>query len=143
MEEKMKKILVATDGSAESFKAIDRAVELAKSDNVEVIVVNVAEDFCPIGLVEVDCDTIRELVIKESKGIMAAAIGRLKEAGVQAKEIVEFGSPAETIVEVADREKVDEIILASHGKHGVKKLLMGSVTSRVLEWAKCSVIVVK
>ncbi len=139
----MKKILVATDGSAESFKAIDRAVELAKSNNVEVIVVNVAEDFCPIGLVEVDCDTIRELVIKESKSVMAAAIGRLKEAGVKAKEIIEFGSPAEIIVEVADREKVDEIILASHGKHGVKKLLMGSVASRVLEWAKCPVIVVK
>ncbi len=139
----MKKILVATDGSAASVKAIDRAAELAKNNNVEIIVVNVAEDFCPIGLVEVDCDTIRELVMKESKGIMAGAISRLQDAGIKAREVIEFGSPAETIVEVADREKVDEIIVASHGKHGVKKLLMGSVAARVLEWAKCPVIVVK
>lgn len=139
----MKKILVATDGSAESLKAIDYTAELARKNDVEIIVVNVAEDFCPIGLVEVDCDTIRELVMKESKGIMATAIGRLRDAGVEAKEVIEFGSPAETIVEIADREKVDEIIVASHGKHGIKKLLMGSVASRVLEWAKCPVKVVK
>lgn len=139
----MKKILVATDGSDASQKAVDRAVELAKDNNAEIIVVNVAEDFCPIGLVEVDCDTIRELVLKESKGIMAKAAAKFRDAGINVKEVIEFGSPAETIIEVADREKVDEIILASRGKHGVKKLLMGSVASRVLEWAKCPVIVVK
>lgn len=139
----MKKILVATDGSDSSMKAIDRAAELARNNNVEIIVVNVAEDFCPIGLVEVDCDTIRELVMKESKGIIATAAGRLRDAGIKVKEVIEFGSPAETIVEIADREKVDEIIIASRGKHGVKKLLMGSVASRVLEWAKCPVVVVK
>ncbi len=139
----MKKVLVATDGSAESFKAIDRAVELANGNNVEIIVVNVAEDFCPIGLVEIDCDTIRELVMKESRGIMSTAVGKFKEAGIEARGIIEFGSPAETIVEIAKREKVDEIIVASHGKHGVRKLLVGSVASRVLEWAPCPVIVVK
>ncbi|MCX8030837.1 MAG: universal stress protein [Thermodesulfovibrionales bacterium] len=140
----MKKVLVATDGSDESMKAIDRAVKIAKSSDTEVVVVNVAEDFCPVGLVEVDCDTIRELVLKESKGIMQTAVSKLKEAGIKnIKEVIEFGSPAETIVEVADREKVDEIIVASRGRHGVKKLLMGSVAARVLEWAKCPVVVVK
>ncbi len=139
----MKKILVATDGSAQSFKAIDRAAELAKNGSAELIVVNVAEDFCPLELAEADCDVIRQLLIKEAQSIMSKAIGKLKELGVEARGIIEFGSPAETILEIADREKVDEIILASHGKHGVKKLLMGSVASRVLEWAKCPVTVVK
>ncbi len=139
----MKKVLVATDGSAESFKAIDRAAELGKNDSVELIVINVAEDFCPLELADADCEVIRQLLMKEAESIMSKAIGRLKELGLEAKGIIEFGSPAETILEIADREKVDEIIVASQGKHGVKKILMGSVASRVLEWAKCPVTVVK
>lgn len=139
----MKKILVATDGSAESFRTIDRAVELAKGNDVEIIVVNVAEDFCPLELAENDCEIIRQLVLKESKSIMSKAIEKFKESGIDARGIVEFGSPAETIVEIAKKEKVDEIIVASHGKHGAKKVLMGSVTSRVVEWAPCLVTVIK
>lgn len=139
----MKKIAVTTDGSAESDKAIDRAIEAAKKDGAEVIVVNVAEDYCPMGLAEMDCDSIRELVMKESKGIMSAALEKLKAAGITARGIVEAGSPADTIVEIAKREEADEIIMASHGRHGVKKLVMGSVTARVVEWATCPVTVVK
>lgn len=139
----MKKIVVTTDGSAESDKALNRAIEAAKKDNAEVIVVNVAEDYCPIGLVEVDCNTIRELVMKESKVIMSAALEKLKATGITARGIIEIGSPAYTIVEVVKREKADEIIMASHGKHGAKKLVMGSVTARVIEWVPCPVTVVK
>jgi nucleotide-binding universal stress UspA family protein len=139
----MKKILVATDGSAESDKAIEKTIEMSKKEGAEVIVVNVAEDYCPMGLTEVDCDTIRELVMKESKGIMSAAIEKMKSAGITARGIIEIGRPADTIIEIAKREKVDEIIMASHGKHGAKKFLMGSVTARVVEWAPCPVTVIK
>ncbi len=139
----MKKLAVITDGSAESDKAVDRAIEAAKEDGAEIIVVNVAEDYCPIGLEGMDCDTIRELVMKESKGIMSAALEKLKAAGITARGIIEIGSPADTIIEVAKREKADEIIMASHGRHGAKKLVMGSVTARVVEWATCPVTVVK
>lgn len=139
----MKKIVVTTDGSAASDKAIDRAIEVVKKDGAEVIVVNVAEDYCPMGLAEMDCDTIRELVMKESKAIMSVALEKLKAAGITARGIIEIGSPADTIVEVVKREKADEIIMASHGRHGAKKLVMGSVTARVVEWAPCPVTVVK
>lgn len=139
----MKKIIVATDGSQDAGKALDRAIETAKAGQAEIIVVNVAEDYCPIGLAEMDCGTIRELVMKESKGIMAAALDKLKAAGVTARGIIETGSPADTVVAIAKREKADEIIAASHGKHGAKKLAMGSVTARIVEWAPCPVTVVK
>ena len=134
----MKKIVVAMDGSAYSNRAIDRAIELAKTHDVEIIVVNVAEDYCPIALEEVDCDTIRELVMKESKAIMQAALERFKASGIEARGVIEYGSPAETIIEVVKKEKADEIIASSHGKHGAKKLLLGSVTSRLVEWAPLS-----
>ncbi|MCX7914345.1 MAG: universal stress protein [Thermodesulfovibrionales bacterium] len=139
----MKKILVATDGSEYSDKAIDKAIEMARNNQVEILVVNIAEDYCPIGLTEIDCDTIRELVMKESKGIMQKATNRFKDAGFDVRGLIEFGSPAETIAQIAQREKADEIIVASHGKHGAKKFLMGSVTARLIEVAPCPVIVVK
>lgn len=139
----MKKVLVAIDGSSYSDKAIDRAIDIFRSNKVEIILLNVAEDYCPIGLSEVDCDIIKELVMKESKGIMERALDKLKGSNIDAKGIIEFGSPAETIAQVAQNEKVDEIIVASHGKHGAKKFLMGSVTERLIEIAPCPVIVVK
>ncbi len=139
----MRKIVVATDGSDYSNKAIDRAIEMGKSNNIEIVVVNVAEDYCPIALAEVDCDTIRELVMKEAKGVMQAALDKFKSAGIEAKGVIEYGSPADTIAEIAKKEKADEIIVASHGKHGAKKFFMGSVTSRLIEMAACPIIVVK
>ena len=139
----MKKILVATDGSADADKAVARAIETAKREGAEIVVVNVAEDWCPIGLSEVDCSTITDLVMKEARGIMAAALDKFNAAGLEAKGFIETGTPAETILDIANREMVDEIIVASHGKHGAKKLVMGSVTSRLVEWATCPVVVVK
>lgn len=139
----MRKIIVATDGSVDSNKAIDRAIELAKTHDVEIVIVNVAEDFCPIALGEVECNTIRELMMKESNAIIQAALEKFKSSGVEARGVIEFGSPAETIIDVAKREKADEIIASSHGKHGVKKIWMGSVTSRLIEWAPCPVVIVK
>lgn len=139
----MKKILVAVDGSSYSDKAIERAIDIFKQNQVEIILINVAEDFCPIGLVEADCNIIKELVMKESKGIMERALEKLKSFNINARGIIEFGRPAEKIAEVAHNEKVDEIIVASHGKHGAKKFLMGSVTARLIEIAPCPVVVVK
>lgn len=139
----MKRIVVATDGSQEADKALDRAIEAAKTGLAEIIVVNIAEEWCPIGLAEMDCETMSALVMKESEGIMKAALSRTAAAGVAARGIIEKGSPAEAIVEVAKREKADEIIAASHGKHGARKLAMGSVSARLVEWAPCPVTVVK
>lgn len=138
-----KKILVATDGSPESDRALDKAAELAAAQGAELLVINVAEDFCPVGLVEIDCDTVAAILKKESEGILSAAMKRLEAQGVKAQGHIEHGSPAEAIVEVATREKVDAIIIAAHGKHGVKKLALGSVSARVVEWAPCMVTVVK
>lgn len=138
-----KKILVATDGSAESERALDKAAEVAAGEVAELLVINVAEDFCPVGLVEIDCDTVAAILKKESEGILSAAMKRLEAHGVKAQGRIEHGSPAEVIVDVATREKVDAIVIAAHGKHGVKKLALGSVSARVVEWAPCMVTVVK
>jgi nucleotide-binding universal stress UspA family protein len=68
---------------------------------------------------------------------------RFKKAGVDAKMIVETGSPAEMIIEVAKREGADLIIAASHGKHGARKFAFGSVTARLIEHSPVPVLVMK
>jgi len=139
----VQKILVADDGSGFAQKAIDKAVEFAKKEESEIICVNVMEDYCPIGLTEIDCNVVRDLQIKESRTITANAMERFKKAGVDAKMIVETGSPAEMIIEVAKREGADLIIAASHGKHGARKFAFGSVTARLIEHSPVPVLVMK
>ena len=140
---KVQKIIVADDGSGFAKKAIDRAVELAKKEESEIICVNVMEDYCPIGLTEIDCNVVRELQMKEANSIASAAAEKFKNAGVHARVIIETGSPSEMIIEVARREGADLIIAASHGKHGAKKFAFGSVTARLIEHSPVPVLVMK
>jgi len=139
----MQKIIVADDGSTFAQKAIDKAIEIAKKEKSEIICVNVIEDFCPIGLTEIDCNVVRELQTKESNTIAANAQEKFKKEEVNARVILEAGSPAEMIIEVAKRENADMIIAASHGKHGVRKFALGSVTARLIEHSPVPVLVMK
>jgi nucleotide-binding universal stress UspA family protein len=139
----VQKIIVADDGSTFAQKAIDKAVELAKKEESEIICVNVIEDFCPIGLTEIDCNIVRELQMKEANTVTAAAVEKFRKADVDARVIIETGSPAEMIIEVAKRESADMIIAASHGKHGAKKFAFGSVTARLIEHSPVPVLVMK
>lgn len=139
----MQKILVADDGSAFAKKAIDKAIELARKEESVIIYVNIMEAFCPIGLTEIDCNVVRELQTKESNAITANALEKFKKEGVNVTVIIETGSPAEMIIEVAKREGADMIIAASHGKHGAKKFALGSVTARLIEHSTVPVLVMK
>lgn len=139
----MQKIIVADDGSGFAQKAMDKAVELAKKEETEIICVNVMEEYCPIGLTEIDCNVVRDLQMKEANAIVAAAAEKFKNAGVRARVIIETGSASEMIIEVAKREGADMIIAASHGKHGAKKFAFGSVTARLIEHSPVPVLVMK
>jgi nucleotide-binding universal stress UspA family protein len=139
----VQKIIVAYDGSTFAQKAIDKAVELAKKEETEIICVNVIEEYCPIGLTEIDCTIVREMQTKESNAITANALEEFKKAGVNARVVIETGSPAEMIIEVAKRESAAMIIAASHGKHGAKKFAFGSATARLIEHSPVPVLVVK
>lgn len=139
----MTKILVAVDGSPESDKALDYAAALAKTGGAELIVVNVAEDLCPAGVTEIDCNVVRELAMKGANTTVAAALERLKSRGASARTIIESGRPADVIDAIAQRERVDQIVVGSRGRHGARKLALGSVSGRVAEWAPVTVTIVR
>jgi nucleotide-binding universal stress UspA family protein len=141
----MKTGLVAVDGSAVSDKALDFAVGLVRSSAgaLDLLIVNVAEDLCPLALSELDVDTIRDLSRKEADATLAAALDRARLAGVAARGLTETGSPADVIDAIAQREGVGQVVIGSHGRHGARKLALGSVSGRVAEWAPCTVTIVK
>jgi len=139
----MKTIVVATDGSAAADKAVDVAAARAKLEQARLVIINVSEPFCPIGVSELDISVFDNAMKKESAAILDAALARARNAGANASAVHEIGPPAEGIVAIAKREGASEIFVASHGRHGIARAAMGSVSSRVVEWAPCTVTVVK
>lgn len=139
----MKTILVATDGSAAAEKAVDVAANRAKQEQARLVIINVSEPFCPIGVSELDISVFDNAMKKESAAILEAALAKAKAAGVNAGTVHEIGPPAEGIIATAKREGASEIFVASHGRHGLARAAMGSISSRVVEWAPCTVTVVK
>ncbi len=139
----MKKIIVGDDGSEFARKALEKAIEFAKKEDMEVVVVYAIEEFCPIGVTELDCNVVKEIQIKEAKSIISSALKMLKDAGVRGRDVIEMGRPSDVIIEAAKKENAEMIVVASHGKHGIKKMVLGSVTARVVEYSTVPVLVMK
>lgn len=135
--------LVATDGSAAAGKAVEVAATRAQKEGARLIIANISEPFCPLGVTELDVTVFEDAMQKESAAILAAALAQGQAARANAVTVHEIGAPAEAIVDIAKREGVDEIFIASHGRHGLARIAMGSISSRVVEWAPCTVTVVK
>ncbi len=139
----MKTILVATDGSAAADKAVDVAANRAKQEQARLVIINVSEPFCPIGVSELDVSVFDNAMKKESTAILEAALAKAKAVGANASTVHEIGPPAEGIIAIAKREGASEVFVASHGRHGIARAALGSISSRVVEWAPCTVTVVK
>jgi len=139
----MKTIVVATDGSAAADKAVGVAAARANQEQARLVIVNVSEPFCPLGVTELDVSVFDSMMKKESTAILDAALAQAQATGANASTVHEIGAPAEGILAIAQREGANEIFVASHGRHGLARAAMGSTSSRVVEWAPCTVTVVK
>ena len=146
----MKKILVAFDGSEQSDKALDFALDLARKYSAQIVLINVIP-FSPISDSSVvipyglDYAThYKELRIVHEK-LLAEALNRAKtfqKTLEVSKELVE-GRPADKIVETAKEGMFDLIVIGSRGLSGIKEFFLGSVSNRVADKAPCPVLIVK
>ena len=143
-----KHVLMAVDIDAETDAVLARAKAVADSKDTKLTVLNVASRPLPAyggyfgeGLYYSDDWVIDEGSIREK--IQPDIAAMLDQAGLHADEIkVEFGRPVERILEVAESEQVDLILMGSHGARGVA-LLLGSTANGVLHRAKCDVLAVR
>ena len=137
-----KKILVPTDGSDFAKKAQSHALFLAKVTGAELIAVSVVENNFVNGL-PLD-DEVYQLnqILKEKSEENLKEFDKLNEDNLKITHIVREGSPAKVILEVAKEEEIDLIVMGSSGKSGFDRFIMGSVADKVVNSAKCAVLVV-
>lgn len=141
------KILMPTDGSDLSLAAAARAVELARLAAAPLLLVHVLEPYPYTGIGAASMAGLQEYLAKGHQEA-AAAFDRVRElaegSGVVIESaVLEGGSPAEQIVEAARSSGADQIVMASHGRTGVVRLVLGSVAGQVLELSKVPVLIVK
>jgi len=146
-----KKILISTDGSKFGNKAVSHGVNLAKSVGSAVTIIAVTEMWSPMDMAKkarsgsVNPVSAYEQAAEESaKKILDAAAAVAVKAGVKVDCVhVKDQHPAEAIIKTADSKKCQLIVLGSHGRRGIEKVLMGSVASEVITNGSIPVLVVK
>jgi nucleotide-binding universal stress UspA family protein len=142
-----KKILVPTDGSSLAANAARSAAALAKSQSAQVVGVYVIDPFPYIGIGDASAIGLQAYLAeaKSAAGQALEAVAKACEAeGVPfAGDTIERNVVYEGILETADAEGCDLIVMGSHGRQGVKALILGSVAQKILTHAKVPVLVVK
>jgi len=135
-------VLLATDLSANSTPAEEEALRLAVSLRARLIAVSVIDP----GTLRLPGGRFRARVdqVRDEREAMAQRLGeRARDLGVPAAFLVWEGDPGEAIVEAAESEGVDLIVIGTHGRRGVNRSLFGSVSDHVVRTAPCPVVVVR
>jgi len=123
-----KNILIATDGSKYSDAAALEAISIAKRCGSDLIALSVTTKDKDLLSAKKSVEKISQIAERE---------------GLKSKTLTPRGTPSNVIVETAEKKNADVIVVGSHGKTGLERLLMGSVTERVIGQANCAVLVVK
>lgn len=146
-EIRYQRILVATDGSKYSLAAAAAAVGIAMRCKAKLYVVSVvpSETDSPFDIVhsEAQYNSIGQKEFQDGEKNVNDLLVIAKQEGVNVEGHIIQGRPYEVIVENAREKGVDLIVMGSHGRTGMERLLMGSVTERVVGNTDCSVLVVK
>jgi nucleotide-binding universal stress UspA family protein len=145
-----KHILVATDGSKLSQKAVTHAIALAQALGAKLTVFYASPDY-PLpayadGVVyePVSKKEYAALATQEAEKILSAIAEKAEAGGLECATVHTIApAPWEAILAAAKKAKADAIIMASHGRRGVSALLLGSETQKVLTHSKIPVIVVR
>ena len=135
-----KNILLATDGSKHSEIAANKAIDFAKSygGNLKVIsVVDVPSEFYG------EAPGIVEDLIKKAKTYAENVKKQAEAAGIKTETFIREGEAYQAITDIAKEQNINTIVMGSHGRTGLKRLLMGSVTEKVIGYSPCPVLVVK
>jgi nucleotide-binding universal stress UspA family protein len=142
----IRRVLHATDFSATSRRALDTAMALAKSHRATLTIVHV---LAPIMLVPeqyldaVTMDRLQNEARRWSTRQLSSVAERAKKAGVKASVLLREGDAADQILRACRLTKSDLIVVGTHGRRGLQKVLLGSVAERVVRAARCPVVTVR
>ena len=144
---KLRRILHATDFSRASSRALDTAVDFAKQFKAELLLVHVLvphvmyppdSEADPLLYVELE-----KSARQQAQSSLEALANKLKRTKVKVRSLLLKGIAHDQIVRAAKNRRADMIVIGTHGRAGISKLLMGSVASRVVSHASCPVLTVR
>ena len=139
-----RRILVATDFAESAERALACAVQLARRHGAELVLVHVYMDLPAYP--EITAGQV-EAIYEEQRAWIEAALERRARAargeGLLARAVLRTGPAASTIAETAKDEGADLLVVGTHGRSGLDRLILGSVAERVVRLASCPVLVVK
>jgi nucleotide-binding universal stress UspA family protein len=141
-------IVVGTDGSETANEAVRQATELAKAVGASIQLVSAFE---PVGNQRLREE--RQQVPEDMSWMVNAredvnatleeAKGRVSDAGVEVETFSRQGDPADAILDIAEEQNADLIIVGNKGMSGAKRFLLGSVPNKVSHHAPCSVMIIR
>ncbi|ETA67705.1 MAG: hypothetical protein PWQ51_1838 [Methanolobus sp.] len=139
-----KNIFIATDGSKQNQKAVMHSVELAKMSGAKLYAGYVV-DTAAFASIPMDAgwEMMYELLEKEANGATESVEDLAKKEGVTVETVVLEGNPSHEIIEFADNNNIDLIIMGTLGKTGFDRFLLGSVAEKVTRNSKVPVLVVR
>lgn len=137
----MKKILVAIDGSPAAAHAAQLALEIAGPAGAEVLLVHVVPPAFVPAEVPFGVTPWTEEAVKAGERLLEETVKSLGDPKVKTVNLV--GSPAERIADLAEQEHADLVVVGSKGRGAVSRMLIGSVTDRIVHICKKAVLVVR
>jgi nucleotide-binding universal stress UspA family protein len=144
---RIRRILHPTDFSTASSAAYKRAVDMAKANRAELLLVHVLAPAIPMMADGYLSPKVYEDMEHASRAYgqkhLAALVRKAKQAGVRVKGLLLEGIPHERVAGAARSKKADLLVIGTHGRTGFAKLFLGSVASRILAVAPCPVLTVR
>lgn len=135
------RILVPTDGSDRVTPVLDGTLDLAERHDATVYLLNVA-DTTQLSLTTTEAGVV-DVLERQGSDVVEEAASRVRARNIDVVTAVRQGRPAATIVEYADAEDVDLVVMPTHGRTGVRRLFLGSITERVVRESEIPVLAVR
>ena len=141
-------IVVGTDGSDTAQQAVRQAIDLAKSVGASLKIVSAYEPVAEGRLRGETRDAPKDVewsvnAREDVEATLKDAAEEAKEGGIDAQTFARQGDPADAILDVAEEENGDLIIVGNKGMTGAKRFLLGSVPNKVSHHAPCSVLIIR
>jgi len=144
---RISRILHPSDYSRASGAAFAKAVELAKSNRAELIVLHVMTSVIPMvgdGYVSPEVfEEIEATATAEARKQLDRLVAKARKAGVRARGLLAEGVPHEQIMKAARSTRANLVVIGTHGRTGLMKFFLGSVAGRVVSTARCPVLTVR
>lgn len=143
MVEQYKNILVAVDGSEQSYDALREAIETAQANDSQLKILYILNDKLANIPVHLDTMTLYKSVQEHSDYVVDQVQGYLKDTEVNFEIVRLTGSPKREIINYSKENNIDLIVLGSTGLDAIDRFIIGSTTQYIVNHASCNVMVVK